>query len=211
MYLWASLLLATFTFQAVAEETDAAASLTKSLENIQTFRANFVQKIRGADGDNVSKSSGEMMVRRPGKFYWKSQAPDPVLVVADGKHLWTYDIDLAQVTKQDLNQALGNTPASLLAGSVVNLKDSFKISTAKKNQCRGSDECYSLHPLSKDAAVADIVIGFAKGKLQEISMHDSLGQDVYTKFSKVEINKNLENKIFDFVPPKGVDVIHAGN
>lgn len=209
MHLGASLLLVMST-QVIAEETDAAANLTKSLENIQTFKAHFEQKIRGVDGENVSKSAGEMMVRRPGKFYWKSQSPDAVLVVADGKHLWTYDIDLSQVTKQELNQALGNTPASLLAGSVVNLKDSFKIATAKKNQCRGSDECYVLNPLSKETAVADIIIGFAKGKLHEIRMHDSLGQDVYTQFTKVQLNPDLESKIFDFKPPKGVDVIQAG-
>ena len=49
----------------------------------------------------MSLTKGDMIIRRPGKFYWKSQSPDPILVVADGKHLWTYDIDLEQVTDEN--------------------------------------------------------------------------------------------------------------
>lgn len=210
--IWLSTLLALFSFNAFADE-QASDNLIKSLQKIETFKAHFVQKIRDANGQHVSKTSGEMIVRRPGKFYWKSQSPDPILVVADGKHLWTYDIDLAQVTKQELKQALGNSPANLLAGELSTLKDNFTITNAKKNQCKSksSDECYMLHPHNKEASFADIIIGFTNGKLIEIRMRDSLGQDVYTLFSQVQINQNVENKLFNFVPPKGVDVIHGGN
>ncbi|MBS0289519.1 MAG: outer membrane lipoprotein chaperone LolA [Proteobacteria bacterium] len=206
-----SIFLVIFSSGVFATEGEPADKLLQALQNINTFKAHFVQKIHDANGEHYAKSEGEIMVRRPGKFYWKSQAPDPILVVGDGKHLWTYDIDLSQVTKQTQNEALGNTPAALLAGSLSTLKENFKITQAKKTQCVKSEECYLLHPMQKDAAFADILIGFAKGKITEIKMHDSLGQNVYTLFTKVEINQTLNDSHFAFSPPKGVDIIHSGS
>ncbi|MBS0288259.1 MAG: outer membrane lipoprotein chaperone LolA [Proteobacteria bacterium] len=198
-------------FSAMLKAEPAAESLLNALQKIETFKANFVQKIHDANGEHVAKTQGEIMVRRPGKFYWKSQSPDPILVVADGKFLWTYDIDLSQVTKQKLQEALGNSPAALLAGSLSSIKSNFEISQGNKNQCPKSNECYLLKPKQKDAAFADILIGFAKGKLTEVRMHDPLGQDVYTLFTEVLINQGVQDKVFAFIPPKGVDIIHSGS
>jgi outer membrane lipoprotein carrier protein len=205
-----SLFVVMFATSGFTAEVDAQ-GLTKALEKIQTYKAHFNQKIHDANGEHISKSQGQIMVHRPGKFYWKSEKPDPILVIADGKFLWTYDIDLSQVTKQDLKQALGSSPASLLAGSLVDLNKNFDISRGKKGQCKKSDECYMLKPLQKDAPFADIFIGFMKGNLVEVRMHDPLGQDVHTLFTSVQINADVEEKLFAFVPPKGVDIIQNGS
>lgn len=194
-------------FSTIVLADNSAAKLAESLKKIETFQGVFEQKINDANGEHVAKSHGNVIIRRPGKFYWKSQAPESVIVVGDGHNLWTYDVELAQVTKQNLKKALGSSPAALLAGSVVRLEQDFKIAFAKKNQCQHSDECYSLHPKQRDAAFANILIGFSKGKLTEIRMFDPLGQDVYTLFSQVKINDQVDNALFQFVPPKGVDVI----
>lgn len=206
----ASLFVVMFATNGFAAEVDAD-GLTKALEKIQTYKAHFSQKIHDANGEHISKSQGQIMVHRPGKFYWKSEKPDPIVVVADGKFLWTYDIDLSQVTKQDLKQALGSSPAALLAGSLVDLNKNFDIARGKKGQCKKSDECYMLKPRQKDAPFADIFIGFMKGNLVEVRMHDPLGQDVHTLFTSVQINADVEDKLFAFVPPKGVDIIQNGS
>jgi len=186
----------------------AADQLIQSLQKITTFKANFAQSIHGADGEKLSKSAGEMVISRPGKFYWKSQKPDQMLVVADGKFVWNYDVDLEQVTKQDLKQALNNSPATLLAGDVSKLQETFDIDFAKK--CKTNNTCYQLKPKQKDSAFSTIVIRFEKDKLNEVRMRDPLGQNVQTVFSNVEINQSINKKLFDFTPPKGVDVIQAG-
>ncbi|MGD9591060.1 MAG: outer membrane lipoprotein chaperone LolA [Candidatus Berkiella sp.] len=193
------------------ELQSAEEALIASLHKIATFKAHFVQKINDANGEHVAKSQGDIMVRRPGKFYWKSESPDPILVVADGNYLWTYDIDLSQVTKQKLNDALGSSPAAILAGSLDSIKSNFKISKVKNEQCAKSDECYLLRPKQKDATFADIQIGFLQGKLTQVRMRDPLGQDVSTIFTKVQINQGVQDKLFAFVPPEGVDIIQAGS
>jgi len=194
-------------FPAAVLAQDAAAKLSDALKKIATFQGHFEQKITDPNGEQVGKTQGNVVIKRPGKFYWKSQKPDPVIVVGDGKILWTYDIELEQVTKQNLKRALGNSPAALLAGSTSHLEQDFTVSLATQKQCAHSDACYALAPKQKEAAFSKILIGFSKGKLIEIRMIDPLGQDVYTLFSKVQINAGVEENLFHFVPPKGVDVI----
>ena len=53
---------------------------------------------------------------RPGKFRWTYDKPYEQLIVGDGKRVWIYDKDLNQVIVRKLDDALGATPAALLAG-----------------------------------------------------------------------------------------------
>lgn len=193
---------------ALLHAATAAEQLMATLQHINTFKANFAQNIHSAEGDRLSNTKGQVVISRPGKFYWKGQKPDQILVVADGKFVWTYDVDLEQVTKQDLKQALMNSPATLLAGDASKLGETFEINYAKK--CPANDTCYELKPKQKDSPFSTIIIRFTSDKLNEIRMRDPLGQNVRTVFSQVEVNQAINHKLFDFKPPKGVDVIQAG-
>jgi len=196
-------------YGALLHAATAPEQLMATLQNITTFKANFAQNINSAEGDKLSHTQGQMVISRPGKFYWKGQKPDQILVVADGKFVWTYDADLEQVTKQELKQALMNSPATLLAGDASKLNDTFDISYAKK--CPAHNTCYELKPKQKDSTFSIIIIRFSDNKLNEVRMRDPLGQNVKTVFSQVEVNQAINRKLFDFKPPKGVDVIEAGN
>jgi len=202
------LLTLVFSYGAPLFATPAGDQLVQALQKITTFKANFAQNIRGSEGEKLSNTNGQVVISRPGKFYWKSQKPDQMLVVADGKFVWTYDLDLEQVTKQDLKQALHNSPATLLAGDVSKLQENFDIDFAKK--CKANNTCYQLKPKQKDSTFSTILIRFEQDKLNEVRMKDPLGQNVLTVFSNVEVNQSINKKLFDFAPPKGVDVIQAG-
>jgi outer membrane lipoprotein carrier protein len=202
-FLITSLLCSFQTFAA-----DAGDTFTQLLQKVNTYQASFEQSIKDAHGQPVSKSKGDVTISRPGKFYWKSATPDQMLIVADGKYLWTYDMDLSQVTKQNLDAVLKNSPAGLLAGSAAKFTEDFNISTAKNAQChQKADQCFSLKPKEKDSPFANIYMGFTKGKLINIRMNDSLGQDVRTDFSGVKMNQAVNKGKFSFKPPAGVDII----
>jgi outer membrane lipoprotein carrier protein len=68
-----------------------------------------------------------------------------------------------------------------------------------------------LEPLQQDSPFQQAYIGFEKGKIIGIKMLDALGQTIHTNFSNVKINQKVNNQLFVFVPPKGVDVIQAGH
>lgn len=196
--------------QSYAADNKAKDDLVELLKKMDTFQANFSQLIRSSTGEKISDTKGEVKIRRPNQFYWKSLRPDPVIVIADGKYLWTYDVDLAQATRQSLDKALKESPASLLAGSLDNFEKNFVVDFAKPGKCKKSNgQCFLLKSKQKDSTFRNIYIGFEADKLVEVRMSDPLGQNIYTLFSNVIVNRdNINSALFKFVPPKNVDVIH---
>ncbi len=68
-----------------------------------------------------------MQLKRPNKFRWDYNKPYEQQIISDGKQVWLYDTELAQVTVRELSKALGSSPAALLAGDDT-LDKSFKFS-----------------------------------------------------------------------------------
>lgn len=192
----------------VFAEISASDQLIERLKGINTFKAHFVQNIQGAQGEKMAKTQGELIVSRPGKLFWKTQKPDTTIVIADGKFVWTYDVELEQVIQQELAEALRNSPASLLMGDTSKISGTFAIALAKN--CGEKQTCYQLTPKEKDSTFSTIHLRFVDDKLSEVRMHDPLGQKVQTKFSGIAVNQPVDQKLFAFTPPKGVDVIQAG-
>lgn len=191
-------------------EQSPSERLQKLLNAVDTYQADFHQRIKDADGHPVASAKGSVRISRPNQFVWHTKTPDKILVIADGKYLWNYDIDLSQVTQQDLKPVLKNSPAGILAGESTELLDTFEISDAKRVECRATvDQCFKLLPQSSDATYSSVLLGFHDGKLIEIRMNDALGQDVQTRFSDTVLNEPLSPKQFRFTPPKGVDVIRS--
>ncbi len=192
------------------KDKTAINELTHLLQDTHTFSADFEQEIKDKKGVVVSESSGKVKISRPGKFYWKIEHPEPVLVVADGKVLWHYDIELEQVTKKELNKALANSPAALLAGSTDALKHNFKATYAKASSCKiDNDTCISLVSTEADPLFTEIKIAFKNKKLIAMEMRDPLGQIIWTQYHLVHLNSEIDKNVFNFTPPKNTDVIQS--
>ena len=96
---------------------DAIARVEKYLGALKTLGAEFVQVVRGKDGEVTERASGTLSISRPNRFRWDYREPYEQTIVADGTRLWLYDPDLDQVTVRSLAQGLGDTPAMLLSGA----------------------------------------------------------------------------------------------
>src|SRR3990167_5239597 len=92
----------------VATGEDAGDLLQKKLNTLQSMRANFTQVIYVKQRE-ISHSDGNMALQRPGHFRWQTKNPMAQIIVADGKKIWIYDVDLEQVTVKDQNKNLGET------------------------------------------------------------------------------------------------------
>jgi outer membrane lipoprotein carrier protein len=172
------------------------------LSNFHAMSANFAQKTVVKNG--VTKSSaGTMALKRPGKFRWEITQPNHQIVIADGRYLWIYDVDLEQATKRDLSKD-SNSPALLLSGSTSALEQRFEI---ENFQTKGSKKTFQLKPKSDQDMFQKVMIVFDNDQLSQMSVIDSLGQKNIFSFSGVKINPTLSATLFQFHPPKGVDVI----
>ncbi|MEZ5524071.1 MAG: outer membrane lipoprotein chaperone LolA [Pseudomonadales bacterium] len=186
-------------------DLSASKALADRLAGMQSFRADFLQTVLDGQGNNLQTTRGEMAVQRPGHFYWRAEPPLEQLVVSDGEQLWSYDPDLEQVTVQAMDQRLTQTPALLLSGEVKDLADSYEVT-----QFEISDQVQQFHlrPKNPDSLFENLRLTFSGETLVQMHFLDSLGQRSSLEFENVKINPTLDEALFRFTPPHGVDVIH---
>jgi len=185
-------------------KASAVASLKAFVNKALTFQANFSQTLLDKNFQVIRKASGSMMFERPGKFRWVYDQPYQQLIVGDGKQVWFYDQDLAQVTVHRLDQALGSTPAALLAGGNTIERD-FNL---QEIDVQGETEWLEAIPKNQENSFELIRLGFSKtGILREMVLRDSFDQVTWLIFSEIEQNPSLAPDLFQFTPPEGVDVI----
>lgn len=182
-----------------ADNLTAAKRLNALLTNTKSMTASFTQTTKGASSGTFS---GVMSVQRPNNFRWETKSPSEQLIVANGNSLWVYDKDLEQVTKQNVDNQVGNTPALLLSGDPSKIDKNFKIT-----QPHGNKNYYVLYPKA-DTSFKSLSISFNGGKPVMMVLNDSLGQTTSIKFSNIKMNPSISASQFKFTPPKGVDVIN---
>lgn len=184
--------------------TRGMALLEDYLDNVQTMRADFEQSLVDASDVVVETSTGTLSIRRPGQFRWSYKTPYEQELVADGTNIWSYDVDLEQVTVKSQAEMLANTPATLLGGSREVL-DEFDFVDSMTDE-RGT-VWLTLSPRNTDNGFNRVELGFDDGTLRRMIFSDSLGQTTLIALLDVTVNEPIGDDVFDFAVPEGVDLV----
>ena len=182
---------------AAIEQLREFASATKSA------RGSFSQQQVRASGRSGENVSGTFAFLRPGRFRWEVTLPYEQLIVTDGERLNFYDKDLKQVTVRRVGDAMAATPAAILFGS-NDLDTSFVL---KEAGSADGLEWLEAVPKQKDSGFDRIRIGFRGGLPEAMEVRDAFGQTTRFAFSRIERNPSLDDGLFRFTAPKGVDVV----
>ena len=187
-----------------AEDVDEGRVLLDSfLNDVKTMSARFEQSLIDADNIVVEESNGVLEILRPGRFRWVYDTPYEQIMVADGLNVWSYDVDLAQVTVKAQQDVLGGTPALLLGGT-DNVLDDFEYADSFSD--RGTIWIHLL-PRSTDNGFTKIELGFDDGNLRRMIFSDNLQQSTLIALFDVQINEQIPVEHFQFTPPEDVDVV----
>ena len=186
----------------VAVRADSVDLLRDFASNVKSARASFTQTVTSPDGKKKKDSSGQFEFVRPNRFRFNYAKPFEQQIVADGQKVWLYDVDLNQVTVRPLAQALGATPAALLAGGTLDKEFDLKAAPAADGL-----EWVLATPRAKDGPVQSLRVGFKGGALAALEIADAFGQRSLLRFTALEQNVKLPDNTFQFTPPKGADVI----
>ena len=177
-------------------------ALQAKLNAIRTMSASFKQVVM-AKKRPISHSSGTMALARPGRFRWQTVNPMEQLVLADGKRLWIYDVDLEQVTVKKQAKGLGGTAALFLSGYDDTVTRDFTVTVTKQ----GNKESFDLRSKSNKANFQRVKLVFDGDALCGLELFDPLGQRTDVTLSRIKTNPTLAPKLFAFKAPKGVDIV----
>jgi outer membrane lipoprotein carrier protein len=202
-----AILAAAFALSAQASGLDSLENFVKSA---RSGRADFTQVVTGPARDGQAArsktSSGTFEFSRPNRFRFNYRKPFEQTIVADGQTLWLYDADLRQVTTRKQAQALGSTPAALIASApdLATLRKDFTLEAAGE---KDGIQWVQATPKAKEGQLHSMKAGFRGNDLAALEILDSFGQRSVLTFTKMELNAPVSPEQFEFKPPQGVDVL----
>jgi outer membrane lipoprotein carrier protein len=173
------------------------------VEQTRSARAIFTQTVADSKGQITQQASGTVQFQRPGKFRWTYSKPYEQLIVGDGEKLWIYDKDLNQVTERNLDKALGNSPAALLAGA-DDIEKHFSLNALGK---KGKLDWLEVKPYDEDSLFDKVRLGFNRNTLEVMELYDHFGQKTTIILSKLERNPVTRGDTYTFTVPDGADVV----
>lgn len=188
---------------AASSGSPGTAALEHFLSDVETLEADFRQELWSADNKLLENASGTFALHRPNQFLWDYRQPDEQRIVADGKRLWMYDVGLAQATVSPLDETAAGSPAMLLSGDQA-VRDSFDVEDSYESD---GLSWVKLRPKLSGTDFSSVLIGFADGVPQRLELVDGLDQTTRIEFSNVVVNHKLDEDLFRFKVPRGVDVI----
>ncbi|HNU10020.1 MAG TPA: outer membrane lipoprotein chaperone LolA [Rubrivivax sp.] len=195
-----TVLLALLT--SLAARADALDALRAFARDVKSARAEFTQTVTAADGVRTKVSRGSFEFLRPNRFRFIYRQPFEQSIVADGSKVWIYDVELNQASSRKLAQALGATPAALLAGG--DLEHDFVL---QDQGAKDGLDWLLATPRSADTGIRSLRVGFKGDLLAALEIVDGFGQRSRLDFSGLVPNVAIAPESFRFVPPPGTDVI----
>lgn len=198
----------TLSAWAQAQGVDGTQQLQQRVNAIQSLDADFSQV---AYGGGAQKSSGNLKISKPNKFAWTYKKPSEQEIVNNNQKVYFYDKDLQQVTVYPHKDMNGDMASVILNGG-QSLANNFAI-TLETNLLQelggkglANAEAYRLQPRNSKIDYSAVWLVFRNGVLDRLLL-DNDKQKTALFFNNVKVNPKLNNKVFDFQPPKGVDVI----
>ena len=198
-----SFLALALAFEPLLACAGAIDQLHQFLAGTRTLKADFSQLVVSKGGRKPQPSSGTVVIARPGKLRWEIHKPYPQLMLGDGEKFWIHDPELNQVTVRKAGQAIGSSPAAILAGH-NDLEQNFILRDTGETDGLAWVEA---RPRAQDSGFESVRLGFEGHDLKAMDLLDSFGQTTHIRFTRIERNAVLPAGLFKFVPPAGADVV----
>lgn len=173
------------------------------LTDVVTMQGRFEQSLIDADGQVVEVSGGSLEIERPARFRWAYSDPYEQWLVADGLNIWSYDVDLAQVTVKPQDKALSNTPAMLLGGATGALEQ-FRFEGSRVEE---ATTWVRMRPVDNSSGFNRVELGFVDSQLTRMVFFDNLQQTTLVALYDVVVNEPINASHFEFVVPDDADLV----
>ena len=171
--------------------------------DVITLSGRFEQSLIDAEGQVLEVTKGTLEIQRPGQFRWAYTEPYEQWLIADGLNIWSYDLDLEQVTVKPQADALANTPALLLGGSDAAMEQFDYEGSVVENGLTW----VKLVPLNTESGFKRVELAFNERQLSQMVFFDNLEQTTFVVLHDVTVNEPIDAARFEFTVPDDVDVV----
>ena len=186
-----------------APDANANTVLQRYFYEIQHLQADFIQLEFDGEGTFQQESTGRLYLSRPGRFRFDYLEPDELMIWADGERLSMFDRELEQVTVWQQAERLGESAAALLAGD-ASVLESYEVNLAESE-----DGLQWFDLAAASAEEGDIRLALRDNVPAIIEYSNELGGRVQLQLYRLDLNTEIDDKLFNPEIPPGVDIFEA--
>ena len=172
-----------------------------------SFSAKFLQESTIKAMEITDFASGKVYVRHPGKMRWEYDEPDKQIIITDGFKLWIYRPADYQVMTGAAPVFFRDGRGASFLSDIKLIRQKFQISLSSSQ----ADLFYELKllPVEKTMDVADIRLAVSKitFTIVRVITQNTYGDETRIEFMNSEFNLDLNDALFSFEIPEGVDVL----
>jgi len=180
---------------------DIVNRIKKKYGEIHDIQGSFTQTSYLKDLERTEKYSGSFLIKKPSLFRWKYALPRNEEVIISGTEIWIYKASEKQALKSKFNKsAYSQLPIAMLE-SLENMKADYEIKTA-------GEGVLELVPKEEMGLIKKIHLEIASGEfpVKTLTLFDMYGNTIVLMLKDVKINPGLEDSLFIFKIPQGVEV-----
>jgi outer membrane lipoprotein carrier protein len=200
-------LLAVSAFAADAKVEALLKSVEEHYNPVKTLQVLF-QEDYTAPGHPRATDRGILMLRKPGRMRWQYSQPPGKLVLSDSKSLWIYTPADNHVQQWKLSESEDmRVPLAFLLGK-LDFDKEFKNLQARME---GSDTRIVGEPKTDNLPYSAVEFLITRDyRIREVKVTDFNSSVLDFNFDQERVNPNLDPKAFQFVMPKGAQLVEAG-
>ena len=196
-------LVSTSSFS-LAESRLALDNLVDLLAASEDIQGDFVQFMVDSRGTRVQETKGLFKAKKPDYFYWETRAPLAQKIFVYAGEVTVYDPDLEQASVQILGDDFAATPALLFNGNKEGIAREFIV---EERASEDEEKQFLLFPIEDGSLFEVLRVRFKGGKISDLRISDSLGQDTTISFIQTYVNSGLKPSDFKPELPEGTDII----
>lgn len=187
-------------------------NIQKSYDAIKDFKAEFAQEsvVKSWNAQQVQKAEGRVYFKKEGKMFWDYQNPTPQQIISNGSMLWFFEPEDEQVTVTEVTDGLqSQISADLLNGKAQLTRDFTVTAITKEKDEQSGTIVLKLIPRASQNNLSKIIMRLNSENFQiyQTEVYDLFENLTRITFSKIQIDTNLNDSLFTFTPPSGVEIL----
>jgi len=177
----------------------------------QDIKAQFIQEVTIKSVNKTEREEGVVYVKNPRRMLWVYSKPKAKKLIINPKKAWLYIPEDRAAYVQDTENIYRSKLAVKFLSGIGKLSEDFHVGFSKPDTVdRNGDYLLTLVPKVSDTGVDKLYLTIDKEDFQIIqcSFADLYGNITRIRLADIRINNNLDDKLFNFKPPSGVEVFN---
>ncbi|MCL1985227.1 MAG: outer membrane lipoprotein carrier protein LolA [Betaproteobacteria bacterium] len=176
---------------------------------MDAFQASFTQKLTHRESGSFEMRNGTLLFKKPLLVRWETANPNAELLLINNKEIWNYLPDEHLVYRYPPELAQDSRTLIRVVTGQARLDQDFSVEEDGKEDGKEDGllhlRLYPLEP-TQQMVEASIWVDPAAYLIKKAIITDFFGNSNEVTFTRLDTKLKLEEKNFDFTPPKGVTV-----